>query len=84
MPVITVQVTSRTSEQARQPLLHRLCKDYNVVTNIRRAQVTDDYAFVELDIEGSLEEVQRAIAFLHTTGLNVDARERSVGDNTNL
>lgn len=84
MPVITVQITSRTSEQVRQPILYRLGKDFDVVTNIRRAQVTDDYGFIEADIEGSLEEVQRAISWLMTTGLNINTLQRSVTTGINL
>ena len=84
MAVITVQIATRTSDQAGEPILYRLAKDFDVVTNIRRAQVTDDYGFVEVDIEGSLEEVQRAISWLHTTGLHVDAKQRSVSDQSNL
>ena len=82
MPVIPVKITTRTSEQVKAPILHRLAKDFSVVTNIRRAQVSDDYGYVEVDIEGSLEEVQRAISWLHTTGLHVEALERSVGKDT--
>ena len=50
--------------------------------NIRRAQVTEDYGFVEVDIEGALEEVQRAISWLMTTGLHIHANQRSVGTDT--
>ena len=81
MAVITVQISTRTSDQVKEPIIYRLGKDFDVVTNIRRAQVTDDYGFVEVDIEGSLEEVQRAVSWLHTTGLQVDALQRSVGVN---
>ena len=82
MPVITVEVSTRNPGQVNEPILHRLAKDFDVVTNIRRAQITDDYGFVEVDIEGSLEEVQRAVSWLHTTGLNVSAMQRSVGTDT--
>lgn len=84
MSVITVQLTTRTSDQVKQPILYRLGKDFDVVTNIRRAQVSDDYGFIEVDIEGSLEEVQRAISWLMTTGINVDAKQRSVTTGANL
>ena len=79
MALITVQIESRTSDQVKQPILYRLGKDFDVVTNIRRAQITDDYGFLEVDIEGSLEEVQRAISWLMTTGLHINAKQRSVG-----
>ena len=56
MPVITVQVATRTPEQAKEPILYKLAHDFNVVTNVRRAQIAEDYGFVEIDIEGTLEE----------------------------
>jgi ABC-type methionine transport system ATPase subunit len=82
MAVITVQISTRTSEQVEQPILYRVAKDYDVVTNIKRAQVSEDYGFAEIDIEGSLEEVQRAISWLMTTGLHINAVQRSVGKDT--
>lgn len=85
MPVITVQISTRTPEQVDEPILYRIGKEFDVVTNVRRAQVNEDYGFVEVDIEGSLEEVQRAISWLMTTGLQIRAEQRSVGvDTVNL
>ena len=51
-----------TAEQVKEPFLWRLGKDYNVVVNVKRANFTEDggYAYVELD--GSVEEIQRATA----------------------
>ena len=82
MPTVPVKITTRTSEQVKTPILYRLARDFNVVTNVRRAQISDDYGYVEVEIEGTLEEVQRAIYWLHTTGLHVEALERSVGKDT--
>jgi ABC-type methionine transport system ATPase subunit len=84
MAVITVDVATRGADQVRTPIVHRLVKDFDVVVNIRRAQVTEDYGRLVLDIEGSLEEVQRAISWLHTTGLDVSAAQRSVGTTEHL
>lgn len=82
MPVIHVKMSTRTSDQVNAPILCRLAKDFDVVTNIRRASISEDYGSVELDIEGDLEEAQRAVSWLHTTGLQVEAMERSVGRDT--
>ncbi len=84
MAVITVQMTSRTAEQVGRPIVYTLGHDFQVVPTIRRAQVSEDYGFMEVDIEGAIEEVQRAISWLHTTGMSVDARQRSVTDDSNL
>lgn len=84
MPIITVDIATRGSDQVKAPIVQRLVKDYDIVVNIRRAQVTEDYGRLVLDLEGSLEEVQRAISWLHTTGLDVSAAQRSVGSNEHL
>ncbi len=84
MPVITVDIATRGQDQVRAPIVQRLVKDYDIVVNIRRAQVTEDYGRLVLDLEGSLEEVQRAISWLHTTGLDVSAAQRSVGSTEHL
>ncbi len=84
MPVIRVRIAARTADQAREPILYRLGKDFHIVTNLRRASLSEEGGYAEVDLEGPLEEVQRAIAWLHTTGLHVDALQRSVGDGSNL
>jgi hypothetical protein len=84
MAIIQVRIATRTADQAQEPIVHRIGHDFRVVTNIRRAQVSEEGGFVDLDIEGALPEVQRAIAWLKTTGLSVEAQERSVGDGSNL
>ncbi len=84
MAIIQVRIATRTPEQAKEPIVHRVGQDFRVVTNIRRAQVSDEGGFLDIDIEGALPEVHRAIAWLKTTGLEVSAVERSVTDGSNL
>lgn len=84
MARITVSLATRTAEQAGEPILYRVGRDYNVVTNIRRASMNEEGGVIVVEIEGALEEVQRAIAWLNTTGIQVDAEQRSVSDSSNL
>jgi len=84
MPIVRVRIATRTADQADQPILYRLGKDFHVVTNLRKASLSEEGGYVEVDLEGPIEEVHRAIAWLHTTGLDVSALDRSVGDGSNL
>ena len=82
---IHVKLTTVTPEQGQAPTLYRLGKDYNVIVNLERGAFdTEEGGSVEITISGPLPEVQRAIAYLHTTGIHVNPRQRSVTDFSNL
>src|SRR5438132_3519291 len=68
MPVSSVELNAR-QDIVKQPIVWRLGKLFNVVTNIRRARVTDDYGTLLLEIEGSSQEVQQATDYLIGLGL---------------
>jgi hypothetical protein len=82
---IYVRLTTVTPAQAHAPLLHRVGKDFDLVVNIERAAFDDEEGgWIEVTLSGPLTEVQRAIAYLHTTGIHVNPRQRSVTDYGNL
>lgn len=56
----------------REPLIYLLGKDYNVVTNIRRADVTADKGWVVLELDGEEEDVRHGVAWLTENGVRVD------------
>lgn len=76
----TVNVT-----QGQTPILHRIGKDYAVVVTLRHAAFDEEEGgTLDITISGLLVDVQRAIAYLHTTGLSVNPKQRSVSDGGNL
>jgi hypothetical protein len=81
---IYVRLTTVSSAQGQTPLLYRVGKDFDAVVNIERAAFDEESGFVEITLSGPLAEVQRAIAYLHTTGIQVNPRQRSVTDYGNL
>ena len=82
---ISMLLKTVNSAQGHAPILYRVGKDLNVVVNIRTAYFDDEEGGqVEITLAGALLEVQRAIAYLHTTGLQVNPRQRSVTDDGNL
>lgn len=66
-------------EAVNKPWLWRLSRDFNVQVNIKKANVDADYGWVQLELEGAVEEIQRATAWLMTTGMHVEAAERALG-----
>ena len=66
-------------DQVGEPWLWRLSREFNVKVNVLRANVDLDYGWLELDLEGPVEDIQRATAWLMTTGLHVEAKQRAMG-----
>jgi hypothetical protein len=54
------------------PIIYELGKNFSLVTNIRRADVTEDRGWVILEIEGEMEEIERALEWVASKGVRVD------------
>ena len=78
MAHVDVNVTAGR-EQVQEPWIWRLSRDFNVRVNLKKANIDADFGWVQLELEGSIEEIQRATAWLMTTGLTVEALQRAVG-----
>lgn len=61
-----------SAEMVREPIIYRLGKDFDLVTNIRRADVRSDVGWVVLEIDGSDAEIQRGLDWVGATGVRVD------------
>lgn len=58
-----------------RPIIWELGKNFNVVTNIRQASVTDEIGIVSLSLEGEREDIKKAIAWLEKEGVKVEPVE---------
>jgi hypothetical protein len=54
------------------PIIYELGKNFSIVTNIRRADVTEDRGWVVLELEGDLEEIERGLHWVEEKGVRVD------------
>ena len=72
-----VRLTFPTS-LIQEPILYRLVKDFDIVINIRRADVKADYWWVALELEADEATLQRGITWLKQRGVQVDPIERDV------
>ena len=62
----------------QEPIVYRLVKDFDIVINIRRADVKADYGWVVLELDGDEATLQRGVAWLKEKGVQVDPIERDV------
>jgi len=56
----------------KEPLIHQLGQKFNLITNIRRADVRPDVGWVVLEIEGTDEEIDSGLEWIGSQGVRVD------------
>ena len=59
-------------ELVKEPIIYRLGRDFDVVTNIRRADVQEEMGWVVLELDGEDSEINRGLAWVGSTGVRVD------------
>jgi len=55
-----------------EPLIYQLGKKYEIVTNIRRADVREDMGWVVLELEGEEDEIAGGLEWVAEYGVRVD------------
>jgi len=59
-------------ELIKEPIIYNLSHQFRVVTNIRRADVSENRGWVVLELEGEDEEIEQGIAWVISKGVRVD------------
>ena len=60
-----------------EPIIHTLGSDFGVVTTIRRANLEEGSGWVILEMDGTDENVDGAVAWLRERGVTVDRLEEA-------
>ncbi|MFH1003669.1 MAG: NIL domain-containing protein [Chloroflexota bacterium] len=60
------------TELIREPIIYNLAHQYQVVTNIRRADVSESKGWVVLELEGKEEEIEQGLTWVASKGVRVD------------
>ena len=60
------------TEMVKETVIYQLGRDFEIVTNIRRADVQEDIGWVVLELDGEDAEIERGLAWVGTTGVRVD------------
>jgi L-aspartate semialdehyde sulfurtransferase ferredoxin len=59
----------------KEPVIYQLGRNFEIVTNIRRADVTKDHGWVLLEVSGEPDELDRGVEFLESRGVKVEPAE---------
>jgi|TARA_B100000315_G_C14291044_1_gene457384 ABC-type methionine transport system ATPase subunit len=56
----------------KEPIIHNLSQQFAVVTNIRRADISEDKGWVVLELEGNEKNIEQGITWVMSKGVRVD------------
>ena len=56
-----------------EPVIYKLGKDFEIETNIRRADVREDTGWVILELKGTEEEMEKGLNWVASKGVRVDS-----------
>ena len=59
-------------ELLHQPVIYQLGKQFNIVTNIRRADISDSHGWVDMELQGDAPDIQRALEWAYQQGLYLE------------
>jgi ABC-type methionine transport system ATPase subunit len=56
----------------REPLIYNLGHEFQVITNVRMADVDEKTGWVLLELEGDAAEIERSLAWAQGKGVRID------------
>lgn len=59
-------------DMVKRPVIYELSKKYEIITNIRRADVRDDMGWVILELDGQEDVIIEGLKWVVSTGVRVD------------
>ena len=59
-------------QKITEPVIYALGQKFEIVTNIRRADVREDMGWVVLELEGEEDEIATGLDWVTSTGVRVD------------
>ena len=77
MTRVDINITAG-KDQVGEPWLWQLSRNFNVQVTINKANIDDDFGWAQIELMGPVEDVQRATAWLMTTGMHIEAQQRAV------
>ena len=66
------------TELIKEPLIYLVGQRFDVVTNIRGANISEVMGLVALELDGVQGEVDKAVAWLREQGVQVEPIEKNV------
>jgi len=59
-------------ELIKEPVIHNIGQQFNIVTNIHTADISEDRGWVILDLEGEEKDIEEGIAWATSRGMRIE------------
>jgi len=69
-----------TQELVKEPIIYTLSQQFNLVTNIRRADISEDEGWAMLELEGDENDIEQGIAWVTSKGIRVDLTDGDIAE----
>ena len=56
----------------QEPIIYNLGQQFKVVTNIHRADISEDKGWIALELEGEEKDIEQGIAWVTSKGVRVE------------
>ena len=66
-------------ELSSEPIIYTIGQQFNLVTNIHRADATEDRGWIELELEGAERDIEAGIAWAISRGVRIDPVGETAG-----
>ena len=67
-----------SEQRIKEPIIYHAGHKFRVVTNIRGASISDTIGIVALELEGSDEEIEKAVTWIAQQGVKVEPIAKNV------
>ena len=68
------------SELITKPIIYNLGQQFNLITNIHRADVSEDKGWIVLELEGEENDIEQGIAWVTSRGVRVDPANGGIAE----
>jgi len=59
-------------ESSSEPIIYNLGQQFNIVTNIRQAELAEDRGWIVLELDGEEKDIEAGITWAISMGVRVD------------
>ena len=63
---------SFTAETITEPIIYTISQQFNLVTNIRQADLAEDRGWIVVEFDGDEEDIEAGLAWAISKGVRVD------------